>query len=136
LKPIWNKEYKHGYHLHTNTHIDFSRKKTYWLSLHFTNSTWHFNQKYENNFFNLLHVNMKKIIEAADVNTKIWYRRESDLWVQPGEKSVLEKEGFSRRIRQRSPRSAICFRSARKLFALILWDCAMTWPERKGRMDG
>jgi hypothetical protein len=51
-------------------------------------------------------------------------------------KSVRKKEGFSRKIRQRSPRSAVGFRSARKLFALILRDCVMTWPERKGRMDG
>jgi hypothetical protein len=28
------------------------------------------------------------------VNTKIWYRKESDLWAQLGEKSVWEKEGF------------------------------------------
>jgi hypothetical protein len=54
----------------------------------------------------------------------------------PVKRSVREKEDFFRKIRQRSPRSAICFRSAGKLFALILWDCAMTWPERKGRMDG
>jgi hypothetical protein len=51
-------------------------------------------------------------------------------------KSVRKKEGFPRKIRQRSSRSAIGFRSARKLFALILRDCVMTWPERKGRMDG
>jgi hypothetical protein len=53
----------------------------------------------------------------------------------PVKRSVRKKEGFFRKIQQRSPRSAICFRSARKLFALILWDCVMTWPERKGRMD-
>jgi hypothetical protein len=51
-------------------------------------------------------------------------------------KSVRKKEGFSRKIRQRSSQSAIGFRSARKLFALILRDCVMTWPERKGQMDG
>jgi hypothetical protein len=51
-------------------------------------------------------------------------------------RSVREKEGLSRKIRQRSSRSAVGFRSARKLFALILRDCVMTWPERKGRMDG
>jgi hypothetical protein len=38
-----------------------------------------------------------------------------DLWVQRGEKSVRKKEGFFRRIRQKSPQSAICFRSAREL---------------------
>jgi hypothetical protein len=51
-------------------------------------------------------------------------------------KSIRKKEGFSRKIRQRSSRSAVGFRSARKLFVLILRDCVMTWPERKGRMDG
>jgi hypothetical protein len=50
--------------------------------------------------------------------------------------SVRKKEGFYRKIRQRSSRSAVGFRSASNLFALILWDCVMTWPERKGRMDG
>jgi hypothetical protein len=50
--------------------------------------------------------------------------------------SVWKKEGFYRKIRQRSSRSAVGFRSARNQFALILWDCVMTWPERKGRMDG
>jgi hypothetical protein len=38
-----------------------------------------------------------------------------DLWVQRGEESVRKKEGFFRRIWQKSPRSAICFRSAREL---------------------
>jgi hypothetical protein len=72
----------------------------------------------------------------ASVNTKIWYRKESDLWAQLGEKSIRKKEGFFRKIRQRSLRSAVCFRLAKGLFALILRDCVMTWPERKGRMDG
>jgi hypothetical protein len=70
------------------------------------------------------------------VNTKIWYRRESDLWAQLGKKSRPEKEGFFKRIRQRNLRSAVCFRSAKGLFALISWDRMVTWPERKGRMDG
>jgi hypothetical protein len=52
------------------------------------------------------------------------------------EKSVREKEGFFKKIRQRSLRSAVRFRSAEGLFVLILQDCVMTWPERKGRMDG
>jgi hypothetical protein len=50
--------------------------------------------------------------------------------------SVWKKEGLSREIRQRGSRSAVGFCSAGKLFALILRDCVMTWPERKGRMDG
>jgi hypothetical protein len=45
------------------------------------------------------------------------FGKESDLWVQLGEKSVRRKEGFFRRIRQKNPRSAICFRSARKLLS-------------------
>jgi hypothetical protein len=51
-------------------------------------------------------------------------------------KSIQKKEGFPRKIRQRSLRLAICFRSKGGLLALILRDCVMTWPERKGRMDG
>jgi hypothetical protein len=45
------------------------------------------------------------------------FGKESDLWVQLGEKSVRRKEGFFRRIRQENPRSAICFRSARELLS-------------------
>jgi hypothetical protein len=45
------------------------------------------------------------------------FGKESDLWVQLGEKSVRRKEGFFRCIRQKNPRSAICFRSARKLLS-------------------
>jgi hypothetical protein len=70
------------------------------------------------------------------VNTKIWYRKESDLWAQLGKKSLPGNEGFFKRIRQRNLRSAVCFRSAKGLFALISRDCVVTWPERKGRMDG
>jgi hypothetical protein len=36
----------------------------------------------------------------------------SDLWVQLDEEYVWRKEGFFRCIRQKNPRSAICFRSA------------------------
>jgi hypothetical protein len=75
-------------------------------------------------------------LNEVTVNTKIWYRRESDLWTQLGKKSRPEKEGFFKRIRQRNLRSAVCFRSAKGLFALISRDCVVTWPERKGRMDG
>jgi hypothetical protein len=41
------------------------------------------------------------------VNTKIWYRRESDLWAQLGKKSRPENEGFFTKIRQRCSRSAV-----------------------------
>jgi hypothetical protein len=70
------------------------------------------------------------------VNTKIWHRKESDCGSSLVKESVRKKEGFYRKIRQRSSRSAVGFRSARNLFVLILWDCVMTWPKRKGRMDG
>jgi hypothetical protein len=42
------------------------------------------------------------------------WMKESDLWVQLDEESVWRKEGFFRCIRQKNPRSAICFRSARE----------------------
>jgi hypothetical protein len=45
------------------------------------------------------------------------FGKESDLWVQLGEKSVRRKEGFFRCIRQKNPRSAICFHSARELLS-------------------
>jgi hypothetical protein len=52
------------------------------------------------------------------------FGKESDLWVQLGEKPVRRKEGFFRCIRQKNPRSAICFRSARKLLSLF---CRIIW---------
>jgi hypothetical protein len=42
------------------------------------------------------------------------FGKESDLWVQRDEESVRRKEGFFRCNRQKNPRSAICFRSARQ----------------------
>jgi hypothetical protein len=42
------------------------------------------------------------------------FGKESDLWAQLDEESVWRKEGFLRCIRQKDPRSAICFRSARE----------------------
>jgi hypothetical protein len=43
--------------------------------------------------------------------------KESDLWDQLGEKYVRRKEGFFRCNRQKNPRSAIYFRSARELLS-------------------
>jgi hypothetical protein len=45
------------------------------------------------------------------------FGKESDLWVQLGEKSVRWKEGFFRCVRQKNPWSAICFRSAKELLS-------------------
>jgi hypothetical protein len=45
------------------------------------------------------------------------FGKESDLWVQLSEKSIRWKEGFFRCIRQKIPRSAICFRSAKELLS-------------------
>jgi hypothetical protein len=42
------------------------------------------------------------------------FGKESDLWVRLDEESIWWKEGFSRCIRQKDPRSAVCFRSARE----------------------
>jgi hypothetical protein len=42
------------------------------------------------------------------------FGKKSDLWVQLDEESVRRKEGFFRCNRQKNPRSAICFRSARE----------------------
>jgi hypothetical protein len=58
------------------------------------------------------------VIEGAYVNTKIWYRKESDLWVQPGEKDPsgvrkVSPEKFGKRARGRqfaSVRQGNCLR--------------------------
>jgi hypothetical protein len=42
------------------------------------------------------------------------FGKESDLWFQLGKESVWRKEGYLRSIRQKDPRSAICFRSAKE----------------------
>jgi hypothetical protein len=85
---------------------------------------------------NFFEIQMPINNKVVDVNTKIWYKKESDLWAQLDEKSVQKKESFFKRIRQKSLRSAVCFRSAKGLFALILRDCVVTWPKRKEQMDG
>jgi hypothetical protein len=43
---------------------------------------------------------------------------------------------FSRRFGRDACGRQFCFRSAKELFALISRDRKVTWPERKGRMDG
>jgi hypothetical protein len=50
----------------------------------------------------------------------------------PVQRRKASSKGFGRGARGRQ----FCFRSARELFALISWDRMVTWPERKGRMDG
>jgi hypothetical protein len=50
----------------------------------------------------------------------------------PVQRRKVSSKRFSRDARGRQ----FCFRSARELFALISWDHMVTWPERKGRMDG
>jgi hypothetical protein len=46
------------------------------------------------------------------------------------------EEDFFKRFGRDACGRQFCFRSARELFALISRDCMVTWPERKGRMDG
>jgi hypothetical protein len=70
------------------------------------------------------------------VNTKIWYRRESDLWAQLGKNPVQRRKVSSKRFGRDARGRQFCFCSARELFALISRDRMVTWPERKGRMDG
>jgi hypothetical protein len=78
-----------------------------------------------------------KIAPLVDLLTpKFGTRRSLNCGPSLVKKFVRKKEGFSRKIRQKSSRSAVGFCSARNLFALILSDYMMTWPEQKGRMDG
>jgi hypothetical protein len=63
------------------------------------------------------------VLLQAEMGGSLWvvltpkFGKESDLRVQLGEKSVRRKEGFFGCIRQKNPRPAICFRSARKLLS-------------------
>jgi hypothetical protein len=59
-------------------------------------------------------VDMIQKIQLAKCVLTPKFGKESDLWVQLGEKSVRWKEGFFRCVRQKNPRSAICFHSARE----------------------
>jgi hypothetical protein len=43
------------------------------------------------------------VIVGAYVNTKIWYRKESDLWVQPGEKMRPEERRFLQKDSAKEP---------------------------------
>jgi hypothetical protein len=49
---------------------------------------------------------------------------------------VQQGEDFYRRFGRDACGRQFCFRSAKGLFALISPDRMVTWPERKGRMDG
>jgi hypothetical protein len=70
------------------------------------------------------------------VNTKIWYRKEPDLWAQldakirPDEGRFLQKDSAE----ELAVGSLLPF--GKGIVALISRDCVVTWPERKGRMDG
>jgi hypothetical protein len=46
------------------------------------------------------------------------------------------EEDFFKRFGKDACGREFSFRSAKELFALILRDRMVTWPERKGRMDG
>jgi hypothetical protein len=76
----------------------------------------------------------KELIKG--VNTKNWYRRESDLWAQLGKKSRSAEEDLFKRFGRDACGRQFCFHSAKELFALISRDRMVTWPERKERMDG
>jgi hypothetical protein len=76
---------------------------------------------------------VRKVV--AGVNTKIWKGKESDLWVQLDEESVRRKEGFQMNSAEESAvGNSLPF--GKETVALILRDCVVTWPERKGQMDG
>jgi hypothetical protein len=60
----------------------------------------------------------------------------SDLWVQRGEKSVRQKEGFLQMNSAEESAVGNSLPFGKETVALILRDCVVTWPERKGRMDG
>jgi hypothetical protein len=51
-------------------------------------------------------------------------------------KSRPAEVDFFKRFGRDACGQQFCFRSARGLFALISRDLLVTWPERKGRMDG
>jgi hypothetical protein len=67
-------------------------------------------------FTKIEHKPKKKVVKERRLLTPK-FGKESDLWVQLGEESVRWKEGFFRCIRQKNPRSAICFRSAKELLS-------------------
>jgi hypothetical protein len=58
------------------------------------------------------------------------------MWVPLGEKSVRRKEGFLRRIRQKKSAVGYLLPFGKGTVELILRDYTVTWPVRKGRMDG
>jgi hypothetical protein len=67
-------------------------------------------------FTKIKHKPKRKVVKERRLLTPK-FGKESDLWVQLGEESVRWKEGFFRCIRQKNPRSAICFRSAKELLS-------------------
>jgi hypothetical protein len=60
------------------------------------------------------------------------FGKESDLWDQLGEKSVQWKEGCFRCIRQKKSAVGYLLPFGKGTVELILRDCTVTWPKRKG----
>jgi hypothetical protein len=62
------------------------------------------------------------------------FGKESDVWVQLGEKSVRRKEGFFRMHSAEESAVGYLLPIGKETVELILRDYVVTWPERKGRM--
>jgi hypothetical protein len=77
---------------------------------------------------------------TPSVNTKKWYRRGTDLWAELVTKYHSASKNLLRGFGKRCLRSAMCYHSAKGLFALLkgsFRECVVTWPDiRKERVDG
>jgi hypothetical protein len=58
------------------------------------------------------------------------------LWVQFGEKIRLEEGRFLQKDSAKESAVGNSLLFGKETVVLILRDCVVTWPERKGRMDG
>jgi hypothetical protein len=58
------------------------------------------------------------------------------LWVQLGEKIRPEEGRFLQKDSTKESVVGNLLPFGKETVALILRDCVVTWPERKGRMDG
>jgi hypothetical protein len=78
------------------------------------------------------------IIEGAYVNTKNWYREETDLWAEFGRRAPFGRRFSSKHSVEASAvgsSSSFGRRTVPRVKAESIWECAMTWIEFKDGMN-
>jgi hypothetical protein len=78
------------------------------------------------------------VIEGAYVNTKNWYREETDLWVEFGRRALFDRRFSSKHSVEASAvgsTSSFGRRTVTRVKAESIQECVMTWIEYKEGMN-